>query len=129
MQPLPGSPLLHDTTALEIWVFGPSDVSNPTFTNNACSTNGDPTCLLLGNKGDFYGTIYAPTSDVSVANQGNTYGAIAGSTVTYSNPGFFQQDVNDPSLVTTGTLATYYRTAWGECQAQAPVASNPMSGC
>ncbi|MGI8863361.1 MAG: hypothetical protein ACR2JH_03005 [Solirubrobacteraceae bacterium] len=127
---LPGSPLLHDTTALEIWVFGPSDVSNPTYNNNSCVNNSsDPTCVLLGNKGDFYGTVYAPTSDISVSNQGNTFGAILGSTVLYNNPGSFQQDVNVPSLVTTGILGVYFRTAWSECGVPSPTGPNAMAGC
>jgi hypothetical protein len=127
--PLPGSPLLHDTTALQIYVFGPSDVTPDTYNNNACVTSSDPTCIVLGNQGSFYGTVFAPTSDIQVSNQGNTYGAIAGSTVTYNNPGSFVQDVNVPSIVTTGALGLYFRTAWSQCQAQPTSASDPMSGC
>jgi hypothetical protein len=131
--PLPGSPLLHDTTAMQIWVYGPSAVSNPDYNNNSChvggSNNTDATCVTLGQGTDFYGTLYAPTSDVKITNSANTYGGVAGRTVTYNNPGKFFQDANIPTLVTTATLAIYYRTAWTECQAQATVASNPMSGC
>jgi hypothetical protein len=84
---------------------------------------------VLGNKGNFYGVVYAPTSDIQVSNLGNTYGGIAGATVTYNNPGSFVQDVNVPSLVTTGALGVYYTTAWHECQAQPTTPGDPMSGC
>jgi hypothetical protein len=128
--PQPGSPLVHDSTALQIYVFGPSDVPNPSYNNNACVNNSsDLTCVLLGNRGDFYGTVYAPNSDVAVSNQGNDYGAVLGSTVMYNNPGFFEQDVNVTSLITTGALGIYFRTAWSDCQIKPTVASNPMSGC
>lgn len=133
--PLPGSPLAHDTTALQLWVYGPSAVSSSvaSWNNNSCRLNGsnssDSTCVSLAQGTSFYGTVYAPTSDVMMANTGNSYGAVAGRTVTFNNPGTFTQDVNAPSLVTTATFAIYYRSAWTECNAQPTVASNPMSGC
>lgn len=127
--PLPGSPLLHDTTALQLWFFGPSDVPNPTWNNNACTNGNDPTCVSLGQGTDFYGTLYAPTSDVKIGNTANTYGGVAGRTVTYNNPGVFTQDANVPSLVTTATLGIYFRTGWTECASQPTSAANPRSGC
>jgi hypothetical protein len=66
---------------------------------------------------------------VFIGNQGQTYGGVAGRTVTYDNPGFFFQDANVPTLVTTATLAVYFRTAWTECFSQPTVATNPRSGC
>jgi Tfp pilus assembly protein PilX len=133
--PLPGSPLAHDTTALQLWFYGPSAMSSSVvdWNNNSCHIAGsnttDGTCIALGQGTDFYGTLYAPTSDINLANTGNTYGGVAGRTVTYDNPAQFTQDVNDPSLVTTATLAIYFRSAWTECNAQPTVASDPMSGC
>jgi hypothetical protein len=131
--PLPGSTLLHDTTALQLWVYGPSAVSNADWNNNSCHVGGsnttDGTCVALGQGTDFYGTLYAPTSDVKITNSANTYGGVAGRTVTFNNPGSFFQDVNIPSLVTTATLAVYYRTAWTECKADPTSSTNPMSGC
>ena len=62
-------------------------------------------------------------------NTGNSSGGVGGSTVEYSNQGFFEQDVNIPTLVMTGALGIYYRTFWSECsQPQPAVASNPMGG-
>jgi Tfp pilus assembly protein PilX len=128
--PLPGSTLPADTTAMELWVYGPSDVANPTYNNNACvNSASDPTCVSLGQGGDFYGTLYAPTSDVSIGNTGNNYGGVLGSTVTYSNPGTFTQDVNVTTLVTTAARALYFRSAWTDCAVQPTVVTNPMSGC
>jgi hypothetical protein len=133
--PLPGSPLAHDTTALQIWVYGPSLVAPAlaTWNSNSCQIGGsnttDASCVQLGQGTAFYGTLYAPTSDVKITNSSNTYGGIAARAVAFANPGQFFQDANIPSLVTTATLAIYYRTAWTECQAAATVSSNPMSGC
>lgn len=127
-QPLPGSTLSADTTAMELWVYGPSDVSNPTYNNNACvNSASDPTCVSLGQKGNFYGTIYAPTSDVQIANTGNNYGGVLGQTVTYANPGTFTQDVNVTTLVTTAARALYFRSAWTDCAVQPTVITNPMT--
>lgn len=127
--PLPGSPLKYNTTALEIWIFGPStNVGTPSLTNNACVPSVTKTCIVLGQGSEFYGTVYAPTSDIRVENKAGTAGAIQGRVVIYNNPGKFTQDNNVTSIVTTGALGTYYSTAWHQCRS-APVSADPMSGC
>jgi hypothetical protein len=99
----------HDSTALTIFVY-------------------DLTPLTLNNRADFYGTVYAPNSDVNVINQANTYGAVAGKTVTYTNNVSFYGDNNALTITTAGT-GTYFRTGWRECQPQPTTASDPLSGC
>jgi Tfp pilus assembly protein PilX len=127
---LAGSPLLHDTTALKIWIWGPSDVTPDTLEKNACTTKSDITCVVVGQGTAFYGTIYAPTSDIEIGNKGSFFGAIAGQTVTYNNPAIFQEDQNVPSIVTTGALGIYFPTAWTECGSPMPPASgDPMASC
>jgi Tfp pilus assembly protein PilX len=126
--PLPGSPLKYDTTALVIFIFGPSDIEKSTIYNNACVGESDPTCVSIGGQGNFYGTVYAPTSDVSVGNPGENAGAVEGRTVTYENKAKFEQDQNVKTLVTTSSLGTYFPTAWHECGMPTPPA-DPMAGC
>ena len=132
--PLPGSTLPVDTTALFIDVYGqisPIDDQHATYNNNSCNLNGnttDSSCVQLGQSSNFYGTVYAPESDVKITNTGSTYGGIAGRTVTFDNPGSFTQDVNVTKLITTATQALYFRTAWVQCYSQ-PSTTNPMSGC
>jgi hypothetical protein len=133
--PLPGSPLAHDTTALFIYVYGnisPIPDSQAVYNNNSCNLNGnttDSSCVQFGQSGNFYGTVYAPESDVKITNTGQTYGGIAGRTVTFDNPGTFTQDVNVTNLITTAIRALYFRSGWTECIPQATVSTNPMSGC
>jgi Tfp pilus assembly protein PilX len=135
--PLPGSPLAHDTTAFFIDIYGQipqqtiSD-TQATYINNDCNLNGntkDASCVQLGQSTNFYGTVYAPESDVYIGNTGSTYGGIAGRTVTFDNPGTFTQDVNVTKLITTATQALYFRTAWIQCYSQPTSATDPMSGC
>jgi Tfp pilus assembly protein PilX len=133
--PLPGSTLAHDTTALFIYVYGNiSPVSNQqaNYGYNSCQLNGnttDSSCVALGQSSNFYGTVYAPQSDVKIGNTGQTFGGIAGRTVTFDNPGTFTQDVNVTTLVTAAQQALYFRTGWTECHLQATNSNDPMSGC
>jgi Tfp pilus assembly protein PilX len=133
--PLPGSPLAHDTTALFIYVYGnisPVSDQQANYNNNSCNLNGnttDSSCVALGQSSNFYGTVYAPESDVKITNTGQTFGGIAGRTVTFDNPGTFTQDVNVTNLITTAIRALYFRSGWTECYSQPTVSSNPMSGC
>jgi Tfp pilus assembly protein PilX len=128
--PLPGSPLKYNTTALEIWIFGPSnDVGTPSLSNNACVPSVTRTCITLGQGSEFYGTVYAPTSDIKVENKAGTAGSIEGQIVIYNNPGKFTQDNNVESIVTTGALGTYYSSDWHECKSEPVSSSEPMSNC
>jgi Tfp pilus assembly protein PilX len=121
--------------AFVIYVYGnisPISDQQATYNNNSCNLNGnttDPTCVQLGQSSNFYGTVYAPESDVKITNTGSTYGGIAGRTVTFDNPGSFTQDVNVTNLITTAVRALYFRSAWTECYPSATVSTNPMSGC
>jgi Tfp pilus assembly protein PilX len=132
--PLPGSTMPVDTTALFIDVYGkisPISDTAATYSSNSCNLNGnttDASCVQLGQSSNFYGTVYAPESDVKITNTGATYGGIAGRTVTFDNPGSFTQDVNVTKLITTPTQALYFRTAWIQCGASA-TSTNPMFGC
>jgi Tfp pilus assembly protein PilX len=125
--PLPCTNLAHDTTALQINVFGPSNVANSTIYHDACEPT-NLTCVKIGGTGEFWGTVFAPFSDVAVTNPGLTAGAIVGATVTFNNGGEFIQDRNVTSIVTTAALGTYYRTDWHQCQSTAP-SGEPMSRC
>jgi Tfp pilus assembly protein PilX len=136
--PLPGSPLAHDTTALFIYVYGnispipDTGAGSATYNYNSCNLNGnttDASCVQFGQSGNFYGTVYAPESDVKITNTGQTYGGIAGRTVTFDNPGTFTQDVNVTNLITTAIRALYFRSGWTECYPSPTVSTNPMSGC
>jgi hypothetical protein len=133
--PLPGSPLAHDTTALFIYVYGnisPISDQQAVYNSNSCNLNGnttDASCVQFGQSGNFYGTVYAPESDVKITNTGQTFGGIAGRTVTFDNPGTFTQDVNVTNLITTAIRALYFRSGWSECYPQPTVSTNPMSGC
>jgi hypothetical protein len=133
--PLPGSPLAHDTTALFIYVYGnisPISDQQAVYNSNSCNLNGnttDSSCVQFGQSGNFYGTVYAPESDVKITNTGQTFGGIAGRTVTFDNPGTFTQDVNVTNLITTAIRALYFRSAWTECIPNPTVTTNPMSGC
>jgi hypothetical protein len=129
---LAGSPLEHDTTALKIWISGSGDVKPDTLANNACNAPGDTgaTCVALGQTTAFYGTVYAPSTDIQVGQGGQIFGAIAGQSVIYGQSATFQEDSNVPSVVTTGALGIYFPTAWTECGSSTPPASgDPMSGC
>ena len=133
--PLPGSPLAHDTTALFIYVYGnisPVSDQQAVYNSNSSNLNGnttDSSCVQFGQSGNFYGTVYAPESDVKITNTGQTFGGIAGRTVTFDNPGTFTQDVNVTNLITTAIRALYFRSGWTECYPQPTVSTNPMSGC
>jgi Tfp pilus assembly protein PilX len=126
--PAPCTPLTFDTTALQIYVYGPSDVPNSNATKNACLTGSDLTCVRISGAGEFWGTVFAPTSDVAVLNKGLTAGAIVGATVTFNNPGKFEQDHQDETITTTAK-GTYYRSAWHQCKSEAPSATKPMADC
>jgi hypothetical protein len=127
--PAPCTPLAFDTTALQIYVYGPSDVPNSNATKNACLTGSDPTCVRIsGGGGEFWGTVFAPTSDVAILNKGLTAGAIVGATVTFNNPGKFEQDHQDETITTTAK-GTYYRSAWHQCKSELPSSTKPMAGC
>lgn len=128
--PLPGSPLKYDTTALQLWIFGPSaEVGTPSLTSNACVPSVTRTCITLGQGSEFYGTVYAPTSDIKVENKAGTAGSIQGQIVIYNNPGKFIQDNNVTSIVTTGALGTYYSANWHQCKSEPVGASEPMANC
>jgi predicted acyltransferase (DUF342 family) len=110
--PPQGSGLLHDTTALQLYVYGRNDGSNVvTFSNNT----------------DFYGTLYAPQSTINLSNNGTMYGSVAGNNVSLSPNGRFVSDASDLTIA-TGAAGIYFRTAWRECQPQATT-SDPQSGC
>jgi Tfp pilus assembly protein PilX len=125
--PTPCTRLLHDTTALQINVFGPSNVTGSTIYNNACSPQ-NITCVSIGGQGEFWGTVYAPFSDVAVFNPGTSAGAVVGATVTFNNKAKFLQDRNVTKISTSAALGTYYRADWHQCSSQAK-ANEPMSNC
>jgi Tfp pilus assembly protein PilX len=124
--PTPCTRLLHDTTALQIDVFGPSNVSGSTIYNNACQPQ-NITCVSIGGQGEFWGTVYAPFSDVAVFNPGTSAGAVVGATVTFNNKAKFLQDRNVTKISTTAALGTYYRSNWHQCSSEA--GATPMSNC
>jgi len=112
----PGSSIAHDTTALQIYVYGwPSSFSS--------SAN----VVSLGNSSSFFGTVYAPQSTISVNNSAAYYGAMAGNVVNFNNGGSFTGDNND-QLISSVPYGLYFRTAWHECL-PAPTSSDPQSGC
>jgi Tfp pilus assembly protein PilX len=124
--PTPCTKLAHDTTALQINVFGPSSVVGSTIYNNACQP-ANITCVSIGGQGEFWGTVYAPFSDVAVFNPGTSAGAVVGATVTFNNKAKFLQDRNVTKVITSAALGTYYRSAWHQCASEA--SGNPMSSC
>lgn len=109
--------IAYDTTALQIYVYGwPSSYSS----------NANVVSFDVGV--NFYGTIYAPQSTVSVNNAAASYGAIAGNIVNFNNSGAFTGDQNDLGIQSS-TDGTFFRTAWHECLPQAPNPNDPQSGC
>jgi type II secretory pathway pseudopilin PulG len=113
--PLSGSSLLHDSTALQIYVYG--DPTNPG--GNVVSLNQGAT---------FWGTIDAPNSLVSINNSGAYYGAIGGYQVSFNNGGTFAGDPNDQSIKSS-TVGISFVSTWHECTPQPTVSTDPMSGC
>jgi hypothetical protein len=48
--------------------------------------------VVVSNNGNFFGTVYAPGTDVSVTNNTALYGAIVGNTISVENNGTFHYD-------------------------------------
>jgi Tfp pilus assembly protein PilX len=112
--PAAGSALLHDTTALQLYVYGTS----PPGSN----------VVALANNVAFYGTLYAPQSTVNLTNNGSTNGAVAGYNIAFLNNATFNSDANDLSI-TTNAAVLFFRTSWHQCLDQPSNASDPQSGC
>jgi hypothetical protein len=108
--PAAGSGFAHDPTALQLYVVGKAGAA-VTISNNAA----------------FYGTIYAPTSTVTVANNGGTWGAVAANDIVLANNATLNGDPNAANITTSGG-GVYFRTAWRECHSTATT-SDPGSGC
>ena len=108
--PQPGSPYAHDSTALQLYIVGLPGVSVD-FANGAA----------------FYGTIYAPTSQLNLYNTAGTWGAVAANDVYVQNNAMFFGDANTLGI-TANNNGLYFRTAWRECLANAPT-TDPGSGC
>ncbi len=99
-------------TALQIYIYGPDTGSN---------------AVAFDNNGVFNGVLYAPTSDITVNNNAEFNGAIAGAFVTLDNNAEFTSSSQAQTLDAT-TQGLFYRTAWATCTATAP-SSAPDSGC
>jgi Tfp pilus assembly protein PilX len=111
--PAQGSSFLHDSTALQMYVYGRNDGTN---------------VVTMRNNSDFYGTLYAPQSTVNLSNNANSYGAVAANNVNLSNNATYNGDSNATSISTqAGSL--FFRTAWHECLPAATSPTDPQSGC
>ncbi|MCF8037824.1 MAG: pilus assembly PilX N-terminal domain-containing protein [Desulfohalobiaceae bacterium] len=101
----------------KIYVTGSMDAAGQGLVNS----NGDPSSLQifgtsstssikLAGKADYYGTVYAPTAEVSVTGQGDVYGSLVGNNVKFSGQGSMHYDINlgDISFATSGDLSLVY---------------------
>ena len=108
--PVPGSGFAHDPTALQIYVVGKPN-----------------TAFNLENNAAFYGTIYAPTSTVYLANNAGTWGAVSANNVKVKNNGVITGDPNATNISISGG-GIYFRTAWRECRPTSAT-TDPSAGC
>lgn len=108
--PVAGTGFAHDPTALQLYVVGKAN-----------------TTLRIENNVSFYGTIYAPTSTVDLANNGGTWGAVSANVVKIKNNGQITGDPNAQNISISGG-GIYFRTAWRECSATTTTA-DPSAGC
>jgi hypothetical protein len=83
--------------------------------------------VTLANNVAFYGTVYAPTSTLTIANNAGTWGAVAANQINVANNGTLTGDPNATNITTSGG-GVFFRTAWRECLATATT-SDPGSGC
>lgn len=95
-----------DPTDLQLYVVGTADGAG------TVSVNGNSTLTA---------SIYAPRSTFVVTGNSSGKGAIAARSVTMRGNAF-QYDERSGSLQ-TGSIGTYYRTAWRECPSRAPAES------
>lgn len=108
--PVAGTSFAHDPTALQLYVVGKSN-----------------TTLRIENNAAFYGTIYAPTSTVDLANNAGTWGAVSANVVKIKNNGQITGDPNAQNISISGG-GIYFRTAWRECRSSSPT-TDPSAGC
>lgn len=108
--PVPGSGFAADPTALQLYVVGRTGAS-----------------VRLSNNTAFYGTVYAPTSTLEIANNAGTWGAMSANIVKIKQNAVVTGDPNATAINASGG-GVYFRTAWRECLATAPTA-DPGSGC
>ena len=103
---------------LQLFVYGtPSNFNN----------TGDPD-VVIKNGTEFYGTIWAPESNIDFKNNGAVGGGITGKNLDLKNNGGFTHDsrIVDVPLPGTGVAK---RRGWTECQPERAVATDPESGC
>jgi hypothetical protein len=96
-----------DPTALQIYVYDNSG-GTVEFSNNIV----------------FYGVIYAPNSTVSVKNNAEIFGAVAGKVTELKNNATFNADKRVENIQIT-TPPTYRRALWEQCT----VGSGATEGC
>ena len=104
--------LSQNPLALQIYLYG--------------LNNGSSSITLSGNA-NFYGTLYAPLSAVTLSGNGRVVGAVAGKSVTITGNGF-NWDSRDSTLQAT-TEGLYYRTGWAQCSPSPPAGGTLQSGC
>lgn len=104
--------LSENPLALQLYVYGNSSgTSSVTYSGSA----------------NFYGTLYAPQSSVTISGTGKVIGGIAGKTVTVSGSGA-NWDSRVGTLQAT-TMGLYYRTGWAQCSPTIAAGAAPGSGC
>ena len=108
--PAQGSGFAHDPTALQLYIVGKAGAA-----------------VTLANNSAFYGTVYAPTSTVHIANNAGTWGAVAANDIDLANNATLTADPNATNITTSGG-GVFFRTAWRECRPQ-PTTTDPASGC
>jgi Tfp pilus assembly protein PilX len=70
---------------------------------------------VSNNTTPYYGTIYAPNSEVQLNNNGGFVGAIAAKKVNLKNNGSFSSEAAVANLTTEGAPGAYLRKVWEQC--------------
>ncbi len=92
-----GSLTVYVDGAVSIGGQGVSNASHDVNSLTIYGTENNTSTITLSGQGDFYGVIYAPSTNLSISGQGTYYGAYTGNNITLSGQA---KVYYDPSLAT-----------------------------
>lgn len=102
---------------LEVYVYG-----------TTADHTDDPPDVDINNGVEFFGTIWAPDSTVSVKNNESSAGGFTAGNIDMKNNGGFSYDSRVANKSLPGT-ATAKNLSWFECKRDPTTATDPESGC
>jgi hypothetical protein len=113
---------IDNDASLTLYIAGDISAANSMGFNNSTEDAKRlkifclPTCnnIVLKNKTDFYGALYAPSADVIFDNGANAYGSLVADNLTIKNSGTFFYDANLRNRSIYDELVRFTIDRWSE---------------